>query len=381
MKVFLQSIIAQLLLTPYIAYRGQQALPNKWSRLIYVLLCAIELIIFLIGYIFSDHIPNDMLVQIQMICNTWFFSCIYIMMPMVVIELIRLSNKRKPWLPQYITTHYKATKGILFVTIAVAVSTLMVHAYNNVANPIVKHVYINIPKDGGKLDSVTIAMMSDTHIGEVITRKYVEKFVKLCNAQNPDLVVFVGDIIDYEVLYAEKGKVEEVLQQLHAPMGVYAVNGNHEYRANIEAKRRWIEKSGLILLSDSVVALADSSFYLIGRDDLVNYMRAPLQELMHPLDPNKPSIIIEHQPESLAETAMNKGDLALHGHTHGGQLWPYTILINNAFECAYGSYRKGDSQYYVSCGIGSAGPPYRIGTRSELVMLHITFDKTKEQTQ
>jgi hypothetical protein len=381
MKVFLQSIIAQLLLTPYIAYRGQQALPNKWSRFTFILLCAIELIIYFIGYIFRNHLSDELLVSIQMVCNTWYFSCIYIMMPLVIIEVIRWSNKRRPWLPTYIITHYKTTKAILFTTIAIAVSSLMVHAYNNVANPIVKHVYINIPKDGGTLDSLTIAMMSDTHFGEVITRKYAEKYVALCNAEKPDLIVFVGDIIDYEVLYAEKGKVEEVLQQLKAPMGVYAVNGNHEYRANREAKRRWIEKAGLTLLSDSVVSLADSSFYLIGRDDLVNYMRAPLQELMQPLDQTKPSIIIEHQPESLAETAMNKADLALHGHTHGGQLWPYTIVINQVFECAYGSYRKGDSQYYVSCGIGSAGPPYRIATRSELVMLHITFDKTKEETK
>ena len=373
MKVFIQSIVGQLLLTPYIAYRGQQALSHKVSKIIFLLICFLEVLLFLFGYIFREELPDELMINIQLICNTWYFSSIYATMALGVVEVLKLSNRYKTWFPLFVLDNYKRVKQSFFVIITLGVAVLMLSAYNNVANPIVKHVYIDIPKNGGALDSIKVAMMTDLHIGEVINRRYVEKYVAMSNAEKPDLVVLVGDIVDYEVRHAEKEKIEEVMQQLKATYGVYAVNGNHEYRANRHAKEQWFEKSGITLLKDSVVSIADNSLYLIGRDDLVNINRKTLQELMHNLDDRKPNIILDHQPEYLAETMMNKGDLALHGHTHGGQIWPYTLLIYQVFECAYGSYRKGSSQYFVSCGIGTAGPPYRIKTRSELVMLHIRF--------
>ena len=83
------------------------------------------------------------------------------------------------------------------------------------------------------------------------------------------MVVLVGDIMDYESRFAEMEHIENDLQQLKAPLGVYVVNGNHEYRANRFAKYRWLAKTGAVHLIDSVVQ-PDSTFYLIGRDDYIN---------------------------------------------------------------------------------------------------------------
>ena len=216
-------------------------------------------------------------------------------------------------------------------------------------------------------------MMTDLHIGEMISNRLVRKYVALSNAQHPDLVVWVGDWLDYESLYAEKAHVEEDLRRLEAPLGVYAVNGNHEYRANRYAKYRWIKKTGATLLIDSV-AQPDSTFYLIGRDDLVNKQRHGLQSLLKEVDRSKPLIVLDHQPLSFSESVMNQIDLTLCGHTHNGQFWPYPLVMKLLYECPYGYYRRADSQFYVSSGIGFAGPPYRVGTRSELVVLHIRFE-------
>ena len=374
MKVFIQSIFAQLLFTPYIWYRGYQALPPKRSvRIPFSLLCLIEVAVYLTGLIFRKELPDAIMTGIQMICNTWYIASIYIVMILLVLEVIRKSNALWKWYPKWVVRHYGRVKLSLFFLILAGVGVLMVHAYYTVAYPVVKNVYINIPKSGGVRDSLKIAMMSDLHIGEVINRKYVERYVELCNAQHPDLVVLVGDLIDYEVRFAEKERVEEVLRQLKAPLGVYAVNGNHEYRANIHAKEKWLRTTGAILLKDSVI-MPDSSFYVVGRDDRTNKNRQPLQSLMNGIDPGKPIIILDHQPQSFAEIVMNKGDLGLHGHTHQGQIWPYSLVVGQVFECAYGTYKKGDAQFYVSSGIGIAGPPYRVGTASELVILHITFE-------
>lgn len=373
MKVFIQSIVAQVLFTPYIWYRGYQALPptRKW-RIPYTTLFILELALYFFGFNFRKELPDGVMDTIQYICNTWYIASIYLVMMLLVLEALRLSNRLFRWFPAFIRQNYRQVKYTLAVLIAAGVTGLMIKAYHTVTNPVITDVYITIPKDGGKLDSLTVVMISDMHIGEVIGRKMVEKYVKMSNEQHPDLVVFTGDMIDYDVRYAEKGNIAEVLRQLVAPMGVYAIYGNHEYRANRFAKDRWFKKAGMVLLKDSVV-MPESSFYLVGRDDRTNPGRKALHTLLRGTDPLKPVIILDHQPMSFAEVAMNGGDLGLSGHTHNGQLWPYSEVLRFVFECSYGKYKKGNAQFYVSSGLGVAGPPYRVGTVSEMVVLHIKF--------
>ena len=373
MRVFIQSIVAQLLLNPYIAWRGYQALPPKRRfRLPFLLLITLELAIYFFGFIFRELLPDEVFIPIQYICNTWYIASLYVTLSLLALEVIQLSQRLKPWYPSFITKHWQRTKLICFCLITVGVTCLMVHAYHTVTNPITKHVHITIPKQAGDRDSLRIVLMSDLHIGEVIGKKLVQKYVAMSNAQDPDLVVLAGDIMDYESRFAEKAHIEEDLRQLKAPLGTYIIYGNHEYRANRHAKYRWFQKTGATLLVDSV-AQPDSTFYLIGRDDYINKKRKTLHALMKDVDPNKPIIVLDHQPWSLTELRMNGVDLGLHGHTHNGQVWPYPLLLKFVYECPYGYYRKGQTQYYVSSGIGIAGPPYRVGTVSELVVLHIHF--------
>lgn len=374
MKVFIQSIVAQLLLNPYICWRGYQAIPAKKSwRIPYLLFFVIELAVFFFGFFFRNELPDHILIPIQYFCNTWYIASLYITMSLLVLELLRLSDRFFKWFPRWIKAHWAQTKLTLFFLLIAGVTGLMFHAYHVVAYPKVKNVYITLPKGSSNRDSMTIVMMSDLHIGEVIGKKLVQRYVSMSNAQHPDMVVLVGDIMDYESRFAEKEHIEDDLKQLKAPLGVYIVYGNHEYRANRNAKYRWLKKTGATLLIDSV-AMPDSSFYLIGRDDYINKKRNTLHSLMAGLDTTKPIIVLDHQPWSSNEMAMNGVDLGLHGHTHNGQLWPYPLLMKLIYECPYGYTRKGPTQIYVSSGIGIAGPPYRVGTVSELVVVHIKFE-------
>lgn len=375
MKVFLQSIFGQLILTPFIFWRGYQAIPAKKSwRIPYLLFFAIELVIFLTGFFFHNHLSDEAFIFIMYYCNTWYIASLYITIAIGVLEFLRLTNRIYPWFPSFVRKHWKRTKATCFVIIVVGVTLLMIHAYRNVMNPVVTHVYMTVPKHVEGRDSLKIVMMSDLHIGEIIGKDLVQKYVAMSNAQQPDMVVMVGDIMDYESRFAEQAKIEEDLQLLKAPLGTYVVYGNHEYRANRYAKRQWLEKTGMTLLVDSVV-MPDSTFYLVGRDDYVNKLRKPLQSLMKDVDTSKPVIVLDHQPWSLAELAMNGADIGLHGHTHYGQLWPYPLIMNFVYENPYGYSRRGNTQFYVSSGIGIAGPPYRVGTVSELVVLHIDFSE------
>lgn len=379
MKVFIQAIFGQLLLNPYIFIRGYQAIPasKKW-RMPYALFFVIEIATYLTGFFFHDDLPDSVFIPIMQFCNTWYIATLYITMSLLVLELIRFINRYVPVIPRVIKKHYAQTKLTLFFVIATGITGLMIQAYHTLTNPVVTHVSITLPQKGSNRDSLTIVMMSDLHIGETINRKLVHKYVTMANTQKADMIVLVGDIMDYESRIAEKYHIEEELQQLKAPLGTYIVLGNHEYRANINAKQKWLRKTGATLLIDSV-AMPDSSFYLVGRDDMINKKRKALHTLVKNLDKDKPVIVLDHQPLAFAELAMNKVDLGLHGHTHNGQLWPYPLIMKLIFECPYGYDKKGDTQYYVSSGIGCAGPPYRVGTVSELVVLHITFQEQKVQ--
>ncbi|MDL2309999.1 metallophosphoesterase [Parabacteroides sp. OttesenSCG-928-B22] len=371
MKVFLQSIIAQLILTPFICWRGYQAIPPKKSwRIPYTLFFLLELLVFFTGFFFHSLLPDRVFITIMLICSTWYIASVYITMAILLLELIRFTHRLWPWYPAWVAKQWRRIKTICFVCITVGVTLLMIHAYHRVMYPTVTHVNVYLDKPIAGRDSLTIVMMSDLHIGEVIAKKQVQRFVAMSNQQQPDMVVLVGDIMDYESRFAEKARIEEDLQQLQAPLGTYVVYGNHEYRANRHAKTRWLQKTGATLLVDSVV-MPDSAFYLIGRDDYINKERKPLRALTKELDHTKPIILLDHQPWSLAESAMNGVDLGLYGHTHHGQIWPYPLLMNVVYENPYGYSRKGNTQFYVSSGIGIAGPPYRVGTLSEMVVLHL----------
>ena len=375
MRVFLQSIFGQIIFSAYILWRGHQALPKKKSwQIPFILVFVLEIVIFFTGFLFYEYLPDKVFIPLMLVCNTWYIATLYLTLGLLVLEFLRLINKRWAWYPMYVNLYWEKTKIFLFFFFTVGITALMIFGYQNVRYPTVQHIYLTIPKTVEGRDSLTIVMASDWHIGEMIGKKIVQSAVELCNQQNADIIVIPGDIIDYETRFAEKQQIAEDLRQLKATFGVYMTLGNHEYRANPFAKLRWIEKAGITLLVDSVIAPPDSSFYLIGRDDYFNRRnRATLQTLMQHVDPLKPLILLDHQPYRMNEAAMNQVDLALHGHTHNGQVWPYSLLLNLVYECSYGYYRKGNTQFFITSGVGCAGPPYRIGTRSEIVVLHIHF--------
>ncbi|MDR1332577.1 MAG: metallophosphoesterase, partial [Tannerella sp.] len=308
MRVFLQSIFGQILFSSYILWRGHQALPKKKAcQIPFILALVLEIFFFFTGYLFHDELPDRIFIPLMLICNTWYIASLYITIALLALELLRFINKQWAWYPMFINLYWEKTKTVVFLAIAAGITGLMIFGYRNVRYPSVQHVYITIPKTVEGRDSLNMVLTSDWHIGDMIRKKHVQHIVKLCNEQNPDIIVIAGDLIDYETRLVEKNHIEEDLQQLHAPLGVYMILGNHEYRANRFATLRWIKKTGVTLLVDSVAAPPDSSFYLVGRDDYINHRnRASLKTLMQQVDTLKPVIVLDHQPNRLNEIAMNR---------------------------------------------------------------------------
>ena len=193
----------------------------------------------------------------------------------------------------------------------------------------------------------------------------------------PDLILLVGDIVDEGAGKLAEMGAPEVLSRFHAPLGVYAVTGNHEYLVGAEAVVEYISRSGVTFLRDSWVK-PDGGFTLVGREDLYREWKAgkerkSFEELMRGVDPDCPVILMSHQPPMRNEVVGEGVDILLSGHTHGGQLFPFNWITGIVFETSSGYYRKGRTHVYVSAGAGTWGPPVRIGNVPEVVQLRIEF--------
>ena len=207
----------------------------------------------------------------------------------------------------------------------------------------------------------------------------------MINAQRPDIVLIGGDLIDNSVAPLRYEHMEEELSKIYAPLGVYMVPGNHEYISGIEESEKFIAQTPIVLLRDSV-AILPNQIQLIGRDDRHNKGRKTLGQHTANHDKRKPIILLDNKPNDIEKTKKQNNhpfdfekteeagvDFQFSGHTHRGQVWPMNWIVDHLFELSYGIKKIGNSTIYVSSGLSLWGPPFRIGTDSEMVVFNITF--------
>ena len=170
-------------------------------------------------------------------------------------------------------------------------------------------------------------------------------------------------------------RMTEEFHRLQAP--VYACLGNHEHFGGDANAIQFYKEAGINLLMDEV-AVIDSSIVIIGRNDRMNRHRKCLDSLMATANVQCSifngqcyTILLDHQPYDLDLTEKAGIDFQLSGHTHRGQVWPISWITDAIYECSWGPYQRGDTQYYVSSGLGLWGGKFRIGTQSEYIVANI----------
>ncbi|WNS45580.1 metallophosphoesterase [Paenibacillus sp. MMS20-IR301] len=292
------------------------------------------------------------------------FSLLIMLLPLVhlMVWLTKLSR-----LPRHTVQKWS---GI--ITLAVLAVLLGLGSFN-AYSPVTRSYSLEIGKAGPENGELHIVMASDMHFGYLSGKKHAERMVKEINALKPDIVLLPGDVVDDDIVpYQDKG-IGKILAELKAPMGVYASLGNHDrFKGGTEEIITLLEESGIQVLYDEVLEIGDW-LTLIGRKDYSDKERAPLAELTAGLDRTKPVVMLEHQPVEL-DTAQEQGiDLMLSGHTHYGQIAPANLITSRLFENDWGYLQKGQLHSIVSSGYGFWGPPIRIGSRSEIVSVHVQF--------
>lgn len=255
-------------------------------------------------------------------------------------------------------------------------ATLMLLAYGHIKylHPRINRIEITLDKpiEGG---SMTIAAVSDIHLGYGTGKKRLSHFVEMINNEKPDAILIGGDLVDNSLQPLYDEKMSDEFEKLQAPMGIYMSPGNHEYISDIEESKQFLALTPIKLLFDSVVTLPNG-MQIICRDDKSNRQRLPLDKLLEKADISRPTILIDHQPYEIARKDSAGIDIQFSGHTHNGQIWPGNIITDILFEQSHGYRKWNHSHVYVSSGISLWGPPFRIGTSCDMVIFKIKGRRT-----
>jgi hypothetical protein len=377
MRSLIVALIIHFTLNVLVFLKGWDVFKTqKPLRMFWTVIFVFELLVYLTGFAFYRHLPPEIIHPIRMMGTSWMLFLLYLGGLVLTGDFLYLVFRKKITRPKELLDQPGKMKLTLFLSsVAVVILTLSYGSYK-FNHPEVRQVDIQVGKSAEKMDSVRIAMVGDLHLGYLINRNDAKRMVDLIMEQKPDLILFVGDILDSRLDPVQEQRMDEELRRLHARLGVYSCTGNHEYRYEAEQKIQWLNRAGISMLRDSAV-LIDSAFYVVGREDVVFPERVPLSEILNRQNVNrfKPVIVLNHSPNDLDEEVNAGADIALYGHTHHGQAFPGNIATRLVFEVAYGYARKGDTHIYVTSGLGLAGPQYRIGTVSEVAVLNVKFEK------
>jgi len=237
--------------------------------------------------------------------------------------------------------------------------------------PLLRRVEIALERWPESLDGFRIVQLSDTHIGPILGRAFVEELVSRANALDPDLVAMTGDLVDGGV----RQLADEVapLAGLRARHGVYFVTGNHDHYSGAGS---WCEKAGALgicVLRNQRVEIGDGDavFDLVGVDDHhgSHFGRGGGEDLEAALDGRdrgRPAVLLAHDPSTFKRASGMGIDLQISGHTHGGQIWPFGYLVRLVIPFVAGRFRRNGADLYVSRGSGFWGPPMRLFAPAEI---------------
>ena len=342
--------------------------------------------------------PPKALLPVQWAGFIWLGLAFYVIVALLTLEPVRLGARlwrrrryRRPESPRAVgeptaeaTTGTPAESRRLFLARglavgagAVALGAAAVGARSANGAPVVRRLPVTLAGLDPSLDGFRIVTFSDAHLSSTYGGRRFERVVELVNAQRPDVVAIVGDLVDGELehLRAEVAPVGDLVGE----QGVYFVTGNHEYYVDTRAWLRHLPTLGVEVLRNERVALGrdGATFDLAGIDDVsaasasVRGHGADLDAALDGRDESTPVVLLAHQPVLLEAARAAGVALQLSGHTHGGQLWPFDYAIRLTQPVIEGYRRYGNTQLFVSSGIGFWGPPMRVGARPEVVVVEL----------
>ena len=366
------------LINLYIGVRGWEVIPeNSTFRTLYLITFLVLTLSFIAGRFLERAAISWISTVLVWIGSFWLAAMVYFLLCLLVIDILRLVQSFVPIFPASITSDTKSTGRVIAALVIGGVLVLIVAGHINARIPRVTQLTLTVHKNSHPMKSLDVVAASDIHLGTIISKNRLETIVEKINSLHPDLVLLPGDVVDEDLGPVIKQNLGETLRKIRAPLGTVAITGNHEYIGGVEPACRYMVEHGITVLRDEFIKINDS-VYVVGREDrsirqFSGRKRKPLEDLMRGIDNTYPIILLDHQPFRLDEAASQRVDLQLSGHTHHGQLWPLNFITRQVYELSWGYTQRGSTHIYVSCGVGTWGPPVRTGNYAEIVHIHLLF--------
>jgi len=261
-----------------------------------------------------------------------------------------------------------------FIAVALFSMAVAVSLYGLVNARIlrIRHISIQLPGLPETWRGRTALLLSDLHLGHINGRSFSRRIVALAMRLNPSIIFFPGDFFDG--VRADSAALAEPFSQLAPPLGSYFTTGNHDEFFSADHYAEILANNGIRVLSNEMIVVDGLQIAGVSYGDSSSPIRLrAILESFH-LDPGRASILLNHAPSRLPIVEQAGISLQLSGHTHNGQLFPFTFLTRRAFgQFTHGLHRFGGLQVYTSSGAASWGPPMRVGSSPEAVLF--TFER------
>ena len=222
--------------------------------------------------------------------------------------------------------------------------------------PGVKEIHVPI---SGIDREMRLVQLSDAHLGHFRGAKWLRGVVEQINRCQPEAVVVTGDL--FESYYNLTDEVIGELKKISVP--IYFVNGNHDKYVNLLRINDMLKKAGIHVLNNELAEFDGLQIAGVGLEEVSDVIDAI------GINPNRPCVLLRHYPNGVEDAIKHGADLVLAGHTHGGQLFPVTLINRLAFDYNKGLYKVKDGYIYTSEGAGTTGPPLRFETKGEITLI------------
>ncbi|PKP52799.1 MAG: metallophosphoesterase [Bacteroidetes bacterium HGW-Bacteroidetes-1] len=366
----------------YIFSRGLRTFEaGSHLRLIYIIGFWLLAVSFVVGRVLEKVYLSQLSDFFTWTGSFWLAAMLYLFLSVFLIDMLRLINHFLPFFEFFQSFEIFRKPYLFTIAIASFVFLLVLAGHINAVHPTVTKVNIDTQVVTSDKKTLRIVMASDIHLGTIISTRRITKIVNKINSLKPDAVLLAGDIVDEDLAPVIRQNLGAILEKINAPLGVIGSTGNHEYIGGAEEAVAYLTSHNINILRDTMIQLTES-VYVAGREDIESLRfggnkRKALADIIADLPSDKFLIVLDHQPRAITEAVEAKANLVLSGHTHHGQMWPLNFITSAAFPVSWGHKLFGDTHVYVSSGVGSWGPPVRIGNRPEIVEITINFTDGK----
>lgn len=274
-----------------------------------------------------------------------------------------------------VSNDFYKISGIILFSIVLFLS---IYSARNATTTEVRKFSVDIDKPNTEVDRLKLLVVSDVHLGNLIGNKRLAKLITLINEQNPDAVLFAGDVLDGDYEPFKRENMAEQFTKINSNIAAFGVLGNHEYygKKAIEFADA-MSKAGVRMLLDEQVDF--NGVQIVGRHDMAARSfvkpRKAMEELLADVDKTKAVILIDHKPDELEKASVEGADVTVSGHTHKGQIAPGHLVTRRTFINDWGYKKIGTLHTFVTAGYGTWGPPMRLGSKSEVFEIDLKFKK------